>query len=48
MHPPKKLPHVGDDEAPGFFAPGEAPLEPDVPAELMGLRREQPVAQDAP
>lgn len=48
MHPPKKLPHVGDDEAPGFFAPGEAPLEPDVPPELMGLRREQPVAQDAP
>ena len=48
MHPPKKLPHVGDDEAPGFFAPGEAPLEPDVPPELMGLRREKPVAQDAP
>lgn len=44
MHPPKKLPHVGDDEAPGFFAPGEAPPEPDVTPELVGPRREQPAA----
>ena len=44
MHPPKKLPHVGDDEAPGFLAPGEAPPEPDVTPELVGPRREQPAA----